>query len=681
MGLTSTPAISPSESQRIIEAAIQTRAERFKHVVALPLRDHLKLLCAFKQLRTQVQNDGVTFMHVAPAGGTSGGAGESADVPPPYSKEGTPASVQPAAGSSSGGNRDGRASSKANGKANASGPTPPRVNADAAESRWTEFLTRALVRFDQWLRLLVLEDVRARAPPSKESGRETTLRKRLILADLRLEAYEASPIDPFINARPLPVNLLPPLDVALIWHCYMLNPARYIDDAVRLEAVSTLTRYQFPMKSLARCLNDSQYYAPQEAQALFESRLHTPYDPIAASRVSPAATVSCPRAECTGRTQMSYSDLALNPTWSKKCERCSILVNANICKGGNFMADLVVWCDSAESDRSGSRMRGGTFSSRDSRPFFKDPYSPLLDRMFINHRRRTTLSLNEQGMISSHPDEDILGKIKDGQHSPYGLLASAQQDILQIADTFQSYASRVLNNGIFSKSRALEIARMRTDVLMRYYIDSHPLTDFSLDLVAAARRQESFIDEMENLGWLANEGTGVDTAGLVNATTRYRLWLVILGSNPDLFLSPTLDIDLLWHTHQLSQYYYTDCNLILGKFLDHDDKVEKGDLKDAFQRTADVWMMRYGQPYSLCGCCRQPDSGISRITGSLKSKLNIGKDKARDDGNVQGRDGPDHPSAHNAVTICDGFAGVGGSSEDKVDSDRKPSRTHANAFV
>lgn len=664
MGLTSTPAISPAESQRIVESALQTRAERFKHVVALPLRDHLKLLCAFQQLRLNVQDDV--------------GAGESADVPPPYSKEDTPVS------STANGTVANPSSSKANGKAKADADrTPPRTDA-SADSRWTEFLTRALVRFEQWLRLLVLEDVRASAPPPKESGRATTVRKRLTLADLRLEAYEASPIDPFINAKPLPARLLPPLDVALIWHCYMLNPARYIDDAVRLEAVSTLTRYQFPMKSFARCLNDSQYYSPQEAQELFESRLQTPYDPIAASRVSTAATVSCPRVECTGRINVPYSDLALNPAWSKKCERCSILVNANTCKGGNFMADLVVWCDSAESDQSGSRMRGGTFSSRDSRPFFKDPYSPLLDRMFINHRKRTTLSLNERGLISSDPDEDILGKIKDGQHSPYGLLANAQQDILRIADTFNSYASRVLTNGLFSKSRALEIARMRTDVLMRYYIDSHPLTDFSLDLVAAARRQESFIDEMENLGWLANEGTtGVGTADLINATTRYQLWLILLGSNPDLFLSPTLDIDLLWHTHQLSQYYYTDCNLILGKFLDHDDKVEKGDLKDAFQRTADVWMTRYGQPYSVCGCCRPPDWGISRMTGSLKTKLKIGKDKAREDGDEveRGRDGPDHPSAHNAVTLVGDVAGGVGSSDNKVSNGRKPSRAHTNAFA
>ncbi|KAH7910332.1 hypothetical protein BJ138DRAFT_1153215 [Hygrophoropsis aurantiaca] len=75
-----------------------------------------------------------------------------------------------------------------------------------------------------------------------------------------------------------------------------------------------------------------------------------------------------------------------------------------------------------------------------------------------------------------------------------------------------------------------------------------------------------------------------------------------MADSPASFFVPTLDIDLAWHTHQLmAGEYKNDCATLVGKYVDHDDKVEEGHLATAFDVTCRVWQDRYGVPYMHCG--------------------------------------------------------------------------------
>ena len=66
-----------------------------------------------------------------------------------------------------------------------------------------------------------------------------------------------------------------------------------------------------------------------------------------------------------------------------------------------------------------------------------------------------------------------------------------------------------------------------------------------------------------------------------------------MASSPDAFFVPTLDIDLAWHTHQLSgPKYNSDCLQLIGRFVDHNDKVEEVHLADAFDVTCRAWNVR-----------------------------------------------------------------------------------------
>jgi hypothetical protein len=64
------------------------------------------------------------------------------------------------------------------------------------------------------------------------------------------------------------------------------------------------------------------------------------------------------------------------------------------------------------------------------------------------------------------------------------------------------------------------------------------------------------------------------------------------------FLVPTLDIDLAWHTHQLSHATYKrDTEAALGCILGHDDNAGEGKIGDGLEMTGRLWRERFGWGY------------------------------------------------------------------------------------
>ncbi|KAG0630927.1 hypothetical protein M758_1G214600 [Ceratodon purpureus] len=122
----------------------------------------------------------------------------------------------------------------------------------------------------------------------------------------------------------------------------------------------------------------------------------------------------------------------------------------------------------------------------------------------------------------------------------------------------------------------------------------------SYDLVDAVLRQSSFYYQVSHLHF-RNESF------LHAAELRYKGFLHLAAkSKGKLFLVPTYDIDLMWHTHQLDPIAYrTDMLHILGKVLDHDDTdTERHDgskLSNCFHETKQLWEETYSIPYEKAG--------------------------------------------------------------------------------
>jgi hypothetical protein len=119
-------------------------------------------------------------------------------------------------------------------------------------------------------------------------------------------------------------------------------------------------------------------------------------------------------------------------------------------------------------------------------------------------------------------------------------------------------------------------------------------------LSAAVMRQCGFIDKMDGKLWIRSPAAE-DT--LTRAGARYEQFLKLMKLYPDVTLVPTLDIDLVWHTHQCSPARYVQATRqLVGKFVNHDDTIAKDKLDTGFDKTRALYLMRFGKEYRVCGC-------------------------------------------------------------------------------
>ncbi|KAL2809440.1 hypothetical protein BJX63DRAFT_435208 [Aspergillus granulosus] len=132
-------------------------------------------------------------------------------------------------------------------------------------------------------------------------------------------------------------------------------------------------------------------------------------------------------------------------------------------------------------------------------------------------------------------------------------------------------------------------------------------------LVANVERQVIFVDKMHSHRWIrspAVEGT------LRRAVDRYDKFLHLFRLYPNNFLVPTLDVDLVWHTHQCSAENYRQfVTERVGRFINHDDKIGRGTLDNGFTSAEEWYRLTYGEQYQVCLCwsCEAILSAVEKL--------------------------------------------------------------------
>ncbi|KAK4464366.1 hypothetical protein QBC42DRAFT_344777 [Cladorrhinum samala] len=123
---------------------------------------------------------------------------------------------------------------------------------------------------------------------------------------------------------------------------------------------------------------------------------------------------------------------------------------------------------------------------------------------------------------------------------------------------------------------------------------------FTITLANNVERQASFVDKMHRQLWIRSPFV---SGTLSRAISRYEKFLSLFQLYPTTMFVPTLDIDLVWHTHQLSaEVYEKGAREVTGKFINHDDTITKTTLSDGMERTAGMWRVRFGEDYEGCFC-------------------------------------------------------------------------------
>lgn len=119
-------------------------------------------------------------------------------------------------------------------------------------------------------------------------------------------------------------------------------------------------------------------------------------------------------------------------------------------------------------------------------------------------------------------------------------------------------------------------------------------------LVENVKRQASFVDKMHAHLWIASPAVA---GTLRRAIDRYDKFVRLFKLHPGKALVPTLDVDLVWHTHQCSAELYQAYMIEhTGKFIRHDDQYEKPMLDESFETTQEIFFARFGEKYHNCLC-------------------------------------------------------------------------------
>ncbi|KZL83637.1 chloroperoxidase-like protein [Colletotrichum incanum] len=133
---------------------------------------------------------------------------------------------------------------------------------------------------------------------------------------------------------------------------------------------------------------------------------------------------------------------------------------------------------------------------------------------------------------------------------------------------------------------------------------------FTYPLAAAIQRQLSFSVKMSHHAWLRSPSLA---STLTQSQTRYARFFHLIAAHPGTVMVPTLDIDLVWHTHQLSPArYLAYSKRATGKLVDHDDEIEDERLGELAGDMQGLWASTFGEGYHVCLCwtCEGGRAGV-----------------------------------------------------------------------
>lgn len=149
--------------------------------------------------------------------------------------------------------------------------------------------------------------------------------------------------------------------------------------------------------------------------------------------------------------------------------------------------------------------------------------------------------------------------------------------------------------------------------------------DLAKELKEAVIRQVKFTDKMDKRMWIRSPYV---TSTLQRSIDRYGQFLHLFKDPANHYIVPTNDIDLVWHTHQCAGAKYADdMRTIVGRFINHNDKVGEKHLSNGWDKTRTLWRITYGSEYQVCGCweCEALTTEMERIQDMKEEDIDMKK--------------------------------------------------------
>ncbi|KAH7905898.1 hypothetical protein BJ138DRAFT_1017075 [Hygrophoropsis aurantiaca] len=379
----------------------------------------------------------------------------------------------------------------------------------------------------------------------------------------------------------------PPLDVWMVWHAYLLNPCWYAEDCERLLILQQLRLLNMFVVASINVGKLARHTPSEGRTASWHKKTGTYFDPFEAMADSTHKQLECPRCRtrvfvpfandnCTGYAEEKFAALCPLPGCRLKITRSNLAV-------AKFARDLIEHEEGTDSYMAGTLYNAA--GKRDARQ--AKEAKELLTRSPQFSQKNITTTLERIARLDWE---------KDIKESVGYSLQKLKETVIEVMQG-SPLAYKILNA----------------------YQDDRP---FSIDLVEAVLRQGIFTKKMGDMGWLQSAAfkEGTKARILEDCIARYHGFLDLMASSPGTMFVPTLDIDLVWHSHQLmASRYLIDCEIYVGRSIDHEHTVEESRLSLAFDETCHAWLSRFHVPYMQCGCPPPDETVLQKLIRILRT--------------------------------------------------------------
>lgn len=501
------------------------------------------------------------------------------------------------------------------------------------EKRWAIFLARAVDRYEAWWNAMA--------------------RNKTMLTEEDMSTPDSPKYLAFsTSGKPLgwTRDSIPPLDVLMVMHAHMLNPRAFLEDTMRAGLVEYWTA-GMPWKAVSESITvNFEENASEVAKSnwlLTGRQWNNSADPMVKTLKCPWCKVDM-QVPWTTCGAVEDADTSISPigilgsgygdgNFSHQCPSCDKTISKEILSLSKFVHDTTLLLG------KGVPMPGTLLDISSGQPSLTpNPLVvPNFTRMFPNRMIRHELRIKIVELLDP--------KSQSPKSSP------SMADVRDLIE--KTIRSDEAVRRIDGATRRVGLQLIRRDakittrkMMSRYWENFSP---FALDLCGAVMRQGVFVEKMVKLDWLHSPSAKATMGRLI---TKYNRFMQIIKKNPFKMAVPTLDVDLAWHTHQLSpQDYYTYTVKETSKFIDHDDKIEENELSDAFEWTTKMYQDLFKEVYSECTCWYCESIRVSQ--GSKLGKIfNVSSsqklaDVFHDSGTAKlcPPDNSAHISAHNSV--------------------------------
>ncbi|KAI1374192.1 hypothetical protein F4677DRAFT_172911 [Hypoxylon crocopeplum] len=503
------------------------------------------------------------------------------------------------------------------------------------EKRWALFVARAVDRYEAWWSKLS-KTYLTQDNMQSNSDRYNTF------------TYKSVPLE-------WAENILPPLDVLMVWHSHMLNPRAYLEDCM-LSCLNGLWMAGMPWKLVNDAIDtDFNYNVSNSCVKAWENIIGRKWDNTEDSLFK---TLKCPTSSCSETHQIPWTTCGLpeefdgqdpgllgegygDGNFTYVCRKCRKTLTREFLEVAKFVNDVK---ELLYHDRP---MPGTLLDIQTGRPQLVPRNYPLKDRhertfpnrLIQKHLRSSLLQLTSRNTSPTPSMNDVRILIEKALTS----------------DSVIKEVESVSGRDALKKYRLGSDARAHTRKMMsRYWGNPSP---FALELGGAVLRQGIFVEKMNKIDWLHSPAARDTMSRLIK---KYERFIRIMAANPKQVAVPTLDVDLAWHTHQLSPSIYTQSMYSKTRQLvDHDDKIDEDKLSAAFEWTSKVYQETHGEVYSECTCWYCESIRAAHVS-SVGSILRVSKnEKISESFYASGKaslcppDNSAHISAHNSVRFND----------------------------